>query len=582
MFLRISPRFNFSLKLGLWLALFGILSSALTGYYAYSASRALLTRSAETKLLTSSQVLARRVTYSLDQIVHDVRFIEALPTLRRFADRRLAPAERSVQQRKLEEIFISLMVAHAEYFQIRVIGADDHGRELVRVDRDNIGIRPVRGADLQEKGHFPYVFEALRLPPGTLYFSHINLNRELGAHQGLNKPTLRIAMPIQGGDGASFGIIVINVDLDGMFGRLRADLPDEIKVLLTNDEGDYLIHPDPAKTFGFDHGRRIRIQDEVPATASILDRNRNNLVLTLADADTDGKAVGAFVRVPFDPRSERRFLMVGLTTPLDKVRFDSRSLGFNIIRIALIFSLLALAVSFVLSRVLTQPLDAIARAIGQFETGRPITGLPVERNDEIGYLAKSFLSMTSRLNSQVDQLKNRELHLDYLAHHDQLTGLPNRILFLDRLVQAIHKASRNGRQFAVMFIDLDKFKEINDSLGHHVGDTVLKQAALRMQSAIRDEDTISRLGGDEFTMIVEELDHPQQCLHIAEKLVALFQQPFAVDDSMVELTCSIGISVFPADGEQAEVLLHCADAAMYQAKKKGRNNYQLYETPSAA
>lgn len=577
-----SLRFNFSLKLGLWLALFGILSSALTGYYAYTASRALLTRSAETKLLTSSQVLARRVTYTLDQIVHDVRFIDALPTLHRFADRRLTPAERAVQQRKLEEIFISLMVAHAEYFQIRVIGADDHGRELVRVDRDNIGICPVRGADLQEKGHFPYVFEALRLPPGTLYFSHINLNRELGAHQGLNKPTLRIAMPIQGGDGASFGIIVINVDLDGMFGRLRADLPEEIKVLLTNDEGDYLIHPDPAKTFGFDHGRRIRIQDDVPATAPILDRNRNNLVLTLADADTDGKAVGAFVRVPFDPRSERHFLMVGLTTPLDKVRFDSRALGFNIIRIALIFSLLALAVSFLLSRVLTRPLDAIARAIGQFETGRPITGLPVERNDEIGYLAKSFLSMTSRLNSQVDQLKNRELHLDYLAHHDQLTGLPNRILFLDRLVQAIHKASRNGRQFAVMFIDLDKFKEINDNLGHHVGDTVLKQAALRMQSAIRDEDTISRLGGDEFTMIVEELDHPQQCLHIAEKLVALFQQPFAVDDSMVELTCSIGISMFPTDGDQAEALLHCADAAMYQAKKKGRNNYQLYETPSAA
>ena len=111
---------------------------------------------------------------------------------------------------------------------------------------------------------------------------------------------------------------------------------------------------------------------------------------------------------------------------------------------------LALAVSFLLSRVLTRPLDAIARAIGQFETGRPITGLPVERNDEIGYLAKSFLSMTSRLNSQVDQLKNRELHLDYLAHHDQLTGLPNRILFLDRLVQAIHKASPRAANWRVL------------------------------------------------------------------------------------------------------------------------------------
>lgn len=575
-------RTSVGLKLGFWLALFGILSTALTGYYVYRQSRDLLTRAAEQKLLTATQVLARRINYSLEQGVADLRFIAALPGVRRVADPHLGPTQRQQEERRLEDVFLSMLASHHDYFQIRVISPASNGRELVRVDRDEAGIMAVRGAELQEKAHFPYVYESLRLPDGGLYYSSININREVGAHHGLNKPTLHIATTLRSAAGDACCIVVVNVDLDGMFSRMRSDIPAGISVLLTNGEGDYLIHPDAAKTFGFDHGRRIRIQDDIPNIAPMFVQDNNNLVLALNGQEGRGESVAAFVRVPFGAPADNRFVLVGLSMPLEKALQDGRMLGVAIVQIALVFSIVALVASPLLARLLTQPLNLMARAISRFEAGKPLQRLPVERNDEIGYLARSFQSMTARLNMQVGDLQDRQLQLDYLAHHDHLTKLPNRILFLDRLIQAINKARRKSQSFAVMFIDLDKFKDINDSLGHHIGDEVLKTVALRMQGMIREEDTISRLGGDEFTIILQDLHEVKQYAVVAGKLLALFDCAFMVGNHSIELTCSIGVSIYPQHGEQAEELLDHADAAMYLAKKMGRNNFQLFDAGSAA
>jgi diguanylate cyclase len=579
--LGIAMRATVGIKLGVWLALFGIVSNAFTDYYIYLQSRDILIRAAEEKLLTATQVLARRVNHSLEEAVNDLRFIAALPSVQRLADPRLPQARRQEEARKLEEIFASLLASHDDYFRVRVIGAADNGRELVRVDRDTDGVRIVRGADLQEQGRFPYVSETLLFEEGDVYFSRINITRENGAHQGVHKPALRIGTPLRAG-GTVFGVIIVNIDLDGMFDRMRTDIPGNISVILTNEHGDYLIHPDIAKTFRVEHDRRIRIQDDLPGIAPAFDRHENNLVLTATPPDAASETVGAFVRVPFGAPGDNRFMLVGLSTPLEHTLQDSRQLGLHLIRISLVLSLLAVAVSMLLSRLLTKPLNAMAKAISHFEAGKPLQGLPVHRKDEIGYLAKAFQSMTARLNTQVGDLQNKQLHLDYMAHHDPLTKLPNRVLFLDRLIQAINTAHRNKRQFAVMFIDLDKFKEINDTLGHHVGDEVLKEAALRMQSVIRKEDTISRLGGDEFTIILQDLRHEEQYPVVARKLLELFQRPFTVENHQFALTCSIGISIYPKHGEQAEELLEHADAAMYQVKKRGGNQYQLFNREDLA
>ncbi|WP_082493750.1 EAL domain-containing protein [Massilia sp. Leaf139] len=178
--------------------------------------------------------------------------------------------------------------------------------------------------------------------------------------------------------------------------------------------------------------------------------------------------------------------------------------------------------------------------------------------------------------SDITRLKESQEKLDYLAHHDPLTSLPNRLLFNDRLLHAIGRATRENQQLAVMFIDLDRFKNVNDTLGHHVGDELLKQVATALGERLRDGDTLARLGGDEFIVLLENVDGSYGAGQVACKMMALFEQPFLVSNHELFVTGSIGISLFPGDGQDGNVLVKNADVAMYQAKSRGRNGYQFY------
>ncbi len=198
------------------------------------------------------------------------------------------------------------------------------------------------------------------------------------------------------------------------------------------------------------------------------------------------------------------------------------------------------------------------------------------RNEEgaIDSLIGTFTDITER---------NRFLKMiQWQAHHDALTGLPNRELFHDRLTQQIAAARRQQSQFAVMFLDLDLFKNINDTLGHDVGDKLLKAVSTRFAHCIRAGDTIARMGGDEFTLLLHDVPGPDQAIRIAQKLQSMLAEPIRVNDSQLFVTASIGISLFPNDGQDAQTLLKHADVAMYRAKEQGRNGYQLYaETMNA-
>lgn len=176
----------------------------------------------------------------------------------------------------------------------------------------------------------------------------------------------------------------------------------------------------------------------------------------------------------------------------------------------------------------------------------------------------------------VTQRKQTEKQLEYQAYYDALTGLPNRLLFRDRVVTAIAQAKRNKRGMAVMYLDLDNFKHVNDALGHSVGDTLLSDVAVRLQSCIRASDTISRLGGDEFTILLNETNTSDAVAGVARKILQSLARPFRVGGHELFVTASIGISVFPNDGDDVETLLKCADSAMYRAKELGRNQSQLY------
>ncbi len=166
--------------------------------------------------------------------------------------------------------------------------------------------------------------------------------------------------------------------------------------------------------------------------------------------------------------------------------------------------------------------------------------------------------------------------MTYLAQHDPLTDLPNRLLLQDRLEHAIAQAKRSGFSLAVLFLDLDNFKNINDSLGHAIGDQLLQSVAQRLLTCIRASDTVSRHGGDEFIILVEEERPPEAALHTADKVLAALALPHQIQHYELHTTVSIGISTFPTDGQDAETLLKNSDTAMYHAKQKGRNNYQFF------
>ncbi len=193
-------------------------------------------------------------------------------------------------------------------------------------------------------------------------------------------------------------------------------------------------------------------------------------------------------------------------------------------------------------------------------------------------LQKLNKNLEGKIQDRTKALEEMTNELQILAYNDALTGLPNRVLLADRLEQAIEKAKRHNIGLALFFIDLDKFKEVNDSFGHEVGDSVLKTVAKSLNGIIRKEDTLARLSGDEFTIIMEELKRPEDALLLAEKILKVMKEPILIDGLTLYISCSIGISLYDKTVKDARDFLKYADTAMYTAKEKGRNNFQFYSS----
>jgi diguanylate cyclase (GGDEF)-like protein len=174
-----------------------------------------------------------------------------------------------------------------------------------------------------------------------------------------------------------------------------------------------------------------------------------------------------------------------------------------------------------------------------------------------------------------------EDRIRYLAHYDGLTSLPNRFLFKEYLDLAVRNAQRHSKKFAVLFLDLDRFKEINDTLGHEAGDHVLREIAKRMRGCLRETDKIARMGGDEFYVLIEELEDSGHAAEVAQKLLNEVARPVFVCGQERRLSVSIGIGIYPEDGVSGPALIKNADKAMYRAKERGKNAYHFFSVPAA-
>ncbi len=290
---------------------------------------------------------------------------------------------------------------------------------------------------------------------------------------------------------------------------------------------------------------------------------------------------------------------------------------------ALLTTLLILATTLLLSSLagwrILHPLRML-RHRGE-KLGKQITGssaVPSGNGDEITSLVQTFDTMFTELNARdariqqeqerleervhtrtvllnqqneqlcqeievrravEENLREKEQHLDYLAHYDPLTDLPNRILLNDRLSHGFEKALRYGHQAALFFLDLDRFKVVNDTVGHAAGDQLLKEVALRLKALVRQSDTLARLGGDEFVVFLERITEEDQILRLVQKIMESMAQPIYLAGKPFYLTVSVGVSIYPNDGPDAETMMKCADVAMYRAKAQGGDSYQIY-TPS--
>jgi diguanylate cyclase (GGDEF)-like protein len=178
--------------------------------------------------------------------------------------------------------------------------------------------------------------------------------------------------------------------------------------------------------------------------------------------------------------------------------------------------------------------------------------------------------------SDITEAREAQERLAHLAHYDQLTNLPNRSVFYERLTHGIAQAARNAWTLGVMFIDLDRFKTVNDTMGHSMGDALLRQVANRLMECVRGEDTVSRLSGDEFAIVLARLSDAQDAAVVASKILERLKRPFNVEGVEVVATASIGITLFPGDADNADVLMRNADVAMYNAKARGRDNYRFF------
>ncbi len=411
-------KFGIGIKLGILLAVFGVFASGLTGYYTFNTTRDILSKKATQSMTATTQVLGQRFSIMGQKVADDARFFAQTSLVHKAAD---VEQGADLFRKTLADEFRSLLSVRLEYFQVRLISAKRYGIELVRADRDGKNVAIIEGRDLQEKQHYPYVYETLKLEKGQAYFSRIFINREKGAHAGYNQPTLQVATPVVRSDGVTLGVIVINVELNSMFSILKSDLADEYRLYLTNQDGDYLIHPNKSRTFGFDFGRKFLLQDNFKSTAKIINKESETVAFRGIDGEINKKVIGGFTRILFGEAKDNRFVIFGLTAPLNFVLAETDALYRNGSLIVVAFSLFAIILSALLAKIFVRPLKQLVASVQRFSDKQQLTPVVVKSKDELGMLARSVSKMQVHILIQLNNLNEQNKLLNQeVAEREQI------------------------------------------------------------------------------------------------------------------------------------------------------------------
>lgn len=269
------------------------------------------------------------------------------------------------------------------------------------------------------------------------------------------------------------------------------------------------------------------------------------------------------------------YFQVALDKSLHTHQVNTNRLRFLLLQVLLATGVLLLMRQFI-RRTLTQPLGSLMDQIRSIERGDYLMMPPVATGDELEAISSSINTLATAVQEREKSLERARKEQEFLSNHDALTGLPNRRFFAQRLEHALDLSRRQHAELAVFFLDLDQFKLVNDTLGHHVGDELLVQVAQRLQAHVRATDTLARIGGDEFNVLIEQVRDVTEVEIIVSKYLELFRDPFMCAGEPLQATVSIGIAMYPRDGADSVSLLKHADLAVYKSKESGRDAYSFY------
>ena len=431
--------------------------------------------------------------------------------------------------------YISLAKHTRMYDQIRYI--DEQGMEVLRVNFNQGEPLIVPDDQLQSKADRYYFKECASLKKDDFFISPFDLNVEHGSVEKPFKPMIRICTPVFDNNAAKRGVLLLNfLGQDMLSNLLSIDLVSLGKTMLVNDRGYWLKHPDPEYEWGF------MFKDKAGVSLAVQSPELWKKIQSSAKGQIHTpKGVYSFSTVL--PMLDETFTS----------QYGEQTTGVNSLYKWHLLSFLA-------QKEIEQKSKNILMHF--FSLGAVFFVLGVIGSWVLAY------AVTKR--------KIAQNKLKAMAYFDPLTDLPNRRHFFDRLEEAISHANRYKSTLALMYIDLDGFKNINDSLGHDAGDTLLQHVAYCLRKTCRKSDTVSRLGGDEFAILIPQVTTQENIATIAAKIIAILSQPITINSAQAKVGASIGIVLFPADGDDANQLIKNADSAMYLAKSQGKNQYFFY------
>lgn len=547
---------------------FIILPILLVGMLAYQHLYATAIHNARDQLHTLIHQIDSKINDHIERANKNLSLLASNPLV---TDYVLAEEEQryTLMHRPLIKLFNNYQLSFPEYFELRIILPD--GYEDLRTVSEKL---ENQSDDASNSEIFKQLTDSERFKANDI--STVSL---MALHSDTHKPALftgrRITLvPKSSALGAKpelKAILVISQDAGFLQKLTNLDtIENQPDLFVTNAEGEIFFSSDNS--------------DRNLATKVARSFIRNKIFDDLTEINLNETPHLAIVHQVSD-----QVFLTGLL-PQSTLTESAKDLNEIVLMLTLgIILLTAFTLHFTIRIFVTSPLGKLNSLTKAIADGNLDINIDIVQQDEVGDLAKSFSDMRLSLKESTQQIEE-------LAYYDTLTGLPNKITFLDRIQQQIHEAKTHERMLGVLFFDLDNFKNVNDGLGHQMGDLLLMQVGTRLRDCTRGSDHIellnssfstmprsadthvlARMGGDEFTLLLPDIHSPEETSKVAVRILTKLAMPFILNDHEVFIGASIGIAIYPADGESSETLLKHADIAMYEAKSRGKNNFQFFD-----